>query len=245
MQNTTRRSGFTLIELLIVVAIIGILSAIIIPVAGHVQEKARKDECLNNLRQWGVALQNYLDEHRGRFPSIGSKLEDADAWYNKLPPYLGADPLKDMKKLPRPGNGVKSVFICSSEKEDPSIPSEGRTFYSSYAFNTWIDKGFTKDSGAGGRLIHSQLSLKHKPPVLPASFVVMAETCTGKEPGVNLSKLDVPAFRHAHSFNVCFADGHAENLLQIAAWRSGLDESDNFGGFQWNPNNENLDGPGR
>ena len=243
MQNTIRRSGFTLIELLIVVAIILILAGILIPVAGHMQEKARRDECLNNVRQWGVALMAYLDDHRGRFPSCGSAIGDPDAWFNKLPPYLGADPLKDMKKLPRPGNGVKSVFICSSEKEDPSLPKEGRTYYSSYAFNSWIDKGFAKEGGTGGRLLHSQLSLKHNPPVLPASFVVLAETCTGLDPSVNLSKLDVTAFRHNHSFNVCFADGHAENLLQIAVWKPGLAESDNYGGFQWNPNDEKLDGP--
>ena len=237
MERNARRSGFTLIELLIVVAIIGILSAILIPVAGRMQEKARKDECLNNVRQWGVALLSYLDEHRGKFPGYGSALDDEKAWYNQLPPYLGADPLKDMKKTPRPGNGVKSVFICASEKEDPSLSQNDRTYYSSYAFNTFI--------GQETGLLYSRLNLKHDPPIHPSSFVVMAETGTGTTPGVNLSTLDVSAFRHSHSMNVCFADGYAENAVQVQIWRPGLAATDNYGGLQWNPDNGDLEGPGK
>ena len=118
MERNARRHGFTLIELLITIAIIGILAAMLIPAANYIREKARKTECLNNLRQWGVALQGYLDEHRGIFPSYAATISAPDAWFNVIPPYIGVTPLKDMAasgKVPHPGNGLKSVFLCPSE----------------------------------------------------------------------------------------------------------------------------------
>ncbi len=63
-----RNQGFTLIELLTVIAIIGILSAILIPVLGSVREKARRASCSSNLRQIGLAAFLYADEHGGRLP---------------------------------------------------------------------------------------------------------------------------------------------------------------------------------
>ena len=63
-------SGFTLIELLCVIAIIGVLSSMLLPVVGNMREKSDGIKCSSNLRQIAAAVQAYVGEHDGQFPEI-------------------------------------------------------------------------------------------------------------------------------------------------------------------------------
>ncbi|MCK4291934.1 MAG: type II secretion system protein [Planctomycetes bacterium] len=70
---TNRRSGFTLVELLVVIAIIALLMAILMPALQRVKEQANEIRCRANLRQYGLAMVMYLDDHDDTFP---------DAWHS-------------------------------------------------------------------------------------------------------------------------------------------------------------------
>lgn len=79
--------GFTLGELLTVVAILGVLAGILIPVAGRVRVAAHQSQCASNLRQIGIALRLYVDENQGHLPTV-AHFRPEESWIFSLNPYL-------------------------------------------------------------------------------------------------------------------------------------------------------------
>jgi prepilin-type N-terminal cleavage/methylation domain-containing protein len=104
-----KRKGFTLIELLVVIAIIAILAGILFPVYANARRTARKTQCMNNLKQIGVALDIYAQDHDHRYP-LGVDSQ-GNYWYASLQSYIRT---KDVFACPEDSAAVSGANFAAS-----------------------------------------------------------------------------------------------------------------------------------
>lgn len=195
-----RAHAFTLIELLTVIAIVGILAAILIPVVSRVRASARATECVSNLRQLSSAATLYAQDNRGRLPTNYDGTLDG-MWFTALSRYVS-----DQKV--QPGNWGQLMRIVSTPgpfrcpSADPNDTAYSNAWVS-YKMNSQL-----QDKPVGGPLPVRGLSLnniRH-----PSNTLMFAEGrshsafWTWDAGDVNRGLW----YPHSSKCNVAFVDGH-------------------------------------
>jgi prepilin-type N-terminal cleavage/methylation domain-containing protein len=122
------RRGFTLVELLVVIAIIGILVAMLLPAVQAARETARRAQCASNLRQIGLALQNYHTSHGvlppGCINAGGARFaSNRVTWLVHLYPQLEAGNIFDRFDFKVPGTTGNAVWTNAVNCQGASAPT--------------------------------------------------------------------------------------------------------------------------
>jgi len=88
-----RKRGFTLVELLVVIAIIGVLIALLLPAVQAAREAARRIQCANNLKQYGLGIHNYHDTFKQLPPASTQGAAPQLSWHCRILPFVEQVPL--------------------------------------------------------------------------------------------------------------------------------------------------------
>ncbi len=133
------RAGFTLIELLVVIAIIAVLIGLLLPAVQAAREAARRAQCINNLKQIGLAMHNFHSTN-DRFPpqAIADKQgKPLLSWRVAILPFIEQAPLFNEFKLDEPWDSphnkpllerMPTIYVIPGSKAEP-----GMTFYRGFS----------------------------------------------------------------------------------------------------------------
>ena len=220
----TKHRGFTLIELLVVIAIIAILAAILFPVFARARENARRTSCMSNLKQIGLGIMQYAQDHDERYPgwvemgNFCNATADAGKPCRKFSVNPGDSPTGTAW-----GNGFKrtwmdfiypytkstQIFVCPSSVAEADDPS--------YGYNAGISGGkFGSYFNSGVRVDNVPVSLAQV--LRPAEVVMVLDQNNpyavysgprGIQQDLTSTRRDT-VIRHLEGTNIAYADGHVK-----------------------------------
>ena len=223
--------GFTLIELLVVIAVIGVLMALLLPVLGTSRESARRTQCLNNLRQMGLAAHMYVDSHQGRFP-VAYRTEVKDG--------VSYSYCWDLTTIVAPGQPARIVpgilWDQGTPLEIQQCPSFegkanwGKDPYTGYNYNvSYIGHGENENVPEPALMKHIEefgrtAIFGDGQYAAGANKFMRAPFDSEGDDSFNGRWAGTQGFRHLDTTNVAFCDGHAKTLADCYA------ETDDYGG---------------
>lgn len=91
-------NGFTLLELLVVIAIISTLASFLLPAVSKARGDAKRINCVNNLKQLGMAFHLYTQDYNDLLPHNSNSTPSGSCWFNTITPYLNPNQNKSAVK---------------------------------------------------------------------------------------------------------------------------------------------------
>lgn len=230
--------GFTLIELLVVIAIISILAAILFPVFARVRETARATSCLSNLKQIGLAIEQYKQDYDGYYPfSRWYAPAPQKHWYDAyLDPYIKGKPVSNCPGMPDKWEiGYSYNYSFGYFPGDQITPSRRGTKvnYSNVCGDQYIYDGIRESAVTqpSTAITVTEASLRYYYMTLGLNWT---ETAAAKAAELTyfqpVNNMPAQYYRpqaalHNGGVNNLYADGHAkwqklENLMDLTQWCS-------------------------
>jgi prepilin-type N-terminal cleavage/methylation domain-containing protein/prepilin-type processing-associated H-X9-DG protein len=232
------RKAFTLIELLVVIAIIAILAAMLLPALAKSKEKAKAVRCVSNLRQLGIALIIYADDHRfypagvDADPNAGT-LNGAWLWPPLLRSTMSGSQSTDVFRCPSAppkaqwvpafGSGIPPTYGYF-QNEVPLLPA-GSSFMS-YGYNAWGSSCCDQVPNQGlGVWTVGVNATSPASVVKPTDCIALGDSNWDLTHGGDsawsgfigmYAERQYPLDLHASRANILFCDGHAQSLKRIS-----------------------------
>ena len=200
-MHETQRRGFTLVELLVVIAIIGVLVVLLLPAVQAAREAARRTQCLNGLKQLGLAAQNHHDARRA-FP-LGMEMmpglsTSRATFFVRLLPFLEQNALYAQWNFKTPAANVAAnqatsraatqiaALLCPSDQfaENPYQLTGGASAFPSQTSSGAVSGFYSGTSYAGNYGEGSYYVQFSQFPIRPNGIFFITGTDNGlKQPG--------------------------------------------------------------